>query len=180
MNAGTGAEEAGPDVGFYLILFQPRKRGCPQRGARVGGLPFYGIAVRRNGVPAARRGEMGRRVAGRPWRRSVWGRAQRRGLGGMGVNGRRPEGAGAEAIADEPGGGISFSGDGWRGGPLCGVGAPRGWSCTQDDVMRPRRPPAGACDEDGLAARWEEPATTERIRSLRYRSGVGSRGRDRW
>ncbi len=27
VNADTGAEEAGPDVGFELILFQPRKRG---------------------------------------------------------------------------------------------------------------------------------------------------------
>jgi len=44
-------------------------------------------------------------------------------------------------------------------------------SYNEDDLMRPRRPPAGACDEDGLAARWEEPATTERIRSFRDSSG---------
>ncbi len=67
--------------------------------------------------------------------------------------------------------------EGGRGGPLGGGGAPgggkryrrRGYATSPPA----RKEPA---TEDGSAARWE--LATERITSLRYRSGVGSRGRD--
>jgi len=96
----------------------------------------------------------------------------------------RPEGDGAEA-PDAGLGGCGGCGHVRRskrsakaeGAAPCKGEERRGQGCyNEDDLMRPRRPPAGACDEDGSAARWE-PAT-ERIRSLRDSSGVRSRRRD--